>query len=97
MARLTNRYTVIDHHDCNSIEVGKAYVLSPGKNPADLAAMHTLADNLEPELAADIRKHIALIESVPNRSLGSYGKECLKHIKHPAVVAFAQKRLKETE
>lgn len=96
MAKLRNRFKVIDHENCNAVEVGKAYVLFPAGNPADLAAMYTLADNLEPELAADIRKHIALIESVPNRSLGSYGKECLPHITHSAVVAFAQKRLKET-
>lgn len=94
MARFRNRYRIVDHEDGNTEEVGKAYVLSPAKNPADLAALHTLADNVEPELAKDIRDHIAMIEAVPNRRLGSYGSECLKHITHPKVIAFAQERLK---
>jgi hypothetical protein len=93
MARLRRRFTIIDHEDVNSVEVGRAYVLSPAKNPADLAALHTLAENVEPELAADIRAHIAEIEAVPHRTLGTFGHECLPHITHPKVVGFAQKRL----
>jgi len=87
------RFTVIDHEDANAVEVGAMYVLSPAKNPADLAAMYTLAENLEPTLAADIRAHIAFIEAHPQRDLGSYGTECLPHITHPQVKDFAQKRL----
>ncbi len=93
MAKLRRRYRIIDHEDNNTEEVGLAYVLSPAKNPADLAALHTLAENVEPELAADIRAHIALIESHPERTLGSYGKECLPHVTHEKVRAFAQARL----
>jgi hypothetical protein len=93
MARFRRRFRVIDHEDNNAEEVGFAYVLSPAKNPADLAAMHTLAENVEPQLAADIREHIAKIEAHPDRGLGSYGVECLEHITHPKVVAFAQERL----
>jgi len=96
MARFRRRFTVIDHEDANCVEVGKAYVLSPAKNPADLAALHTLAENVEPELAADIRAHIAEIESFPHRQLGSYGAKCLPHVTHPKVVEFAQNRLKGT-
>lgn len=97
MARLRNRFRIIDHEDNNTEEVGKAYVLSPAKNPADLAALYTLAENVEPELAADIREHIALIEKHPNRQLGSYGKECLPHITHSKVVDFAQSKLTKQE
>jgi hypothetical protein len=89
------RYTIVDHHDSNAVEVGATYVLSPAKNPADLAALHTLAENLEPELAADIQKFIAFIEAHPNRTLGSYGKKCLPHITHPKVSQFAQDRIKK--
>ena len=95
MARLRNRFRIIDHEDNNTEEVGKAYVLSPAKNPADLAALYTLAENVEPELAADIRELIALVEEHPNRRLGSYGKECLPHITHSKVTDFAQERLKK--
>lgn len=95
MAKLRRRFTIIDHEDANSVEVGLAYVLSPAKNPADLAALYTLAENVEPELRADILKHIALIEAVPTRTLGSYGKECLPYITHPKVVDFAQKKIAE--
>lgn len=94
MARFRRRYRIIDHEDGNTEEVGLAFVLSPAKNPADLAALHTLAENVEPELAKDIRDHIVMIESHPNRQLGSFGTECLKHITHPKVVVFAQERLK---
>ena len=97
MARFRNRYRIIDHEDGNTEEVGKAYVLSPAKNPADLAALYTLAENVEPELAQDIRDHIALIEAVPNRRLGSYGQECLPHITHSKVIDFAQSKLAESD
>jgi hypothetical protein len=94
MAKLRRRFTIIDHEQANTQEVSKyAYVLSPAKNPADLAALYTLMENVEPELAQDIRDAIKLIESVPHRGLGSYGKECLPHITHPAVKPFAQQRL----
>lgn len=93
MARFTRRYRVIDHHDNNTEEVGIVYVLSPAKNPADLAAMYTLAENLEPELAKDILEHIAMIEKFPSRGLGSYGAQCLPYITHPKVKEFAQRRL----
>lgn len=95
MARLRRRFRVIDHEDGNTEEVGPVYVLSPAKNPADLAALHTLAENVEPELAKDIRDHIAMIEKHPDRTLGSYGQECLPHITHPKVIEFAQERLKK--
>lgn len=99
MANLRRRYRIIDHEDNNTEEVGLAFVLSPAKNPADLAALHTLAENVEPELAQDIRDHIKMIEDHPNRVLGSYGRECLPHITHPKVKDFAQSRLstKSTE
>ncbi len=93
MARLRRRYTIIDHEDANASEVGRAFVLSPAKNPADLAALYTLAENVEPELAADLRAFIAEIEAVPTRTLGSYGKACLPYITHAAVQSFAQRRL----
>jgi hypothetical protein len=93
MAKFRRRFHIIDHEDANSVEVGKCYVLQPAKNPADLAALYTLAENLEPELAQDIRDHIKLIEGFPNRTLGSYGSECLPHVTHPKVVDFAKTRL----
>jgi hypothetical protein len=91
--RLTKRYTIVDHHDSNSVEVGPAIVLSPAKNPADLAALYTLAENVEPVFAEDIRKMIAFIEAHPARNLGSYGQECLPHITHEKVKPFADQRL----
>jgi len=97
VARLRNRFRIIDHEDNNTEEVGKAYVLSPAKNPADLAALYTLAENVEPELAADIREHIAMIEAVPHRQLGSYGKECLPYITHSKVIHFAANKLAKSE
>ena len=93
MANLRRRYRIIDHEDNNTEEVGLAYVLSPAKNPADLAALYTLAENVEPELAKDIRDHIAMIERHPNRTLGSYGTECVPHITHPKVIEFAKTKL----
>ena len=95
MARLRRRFRIIDHEDNGTEEVGLSYVLSPAKNPADLAALYTLAENVEPELAADLREHIALIEAHPNRILGGYGKECLSSITHAKVKPFAQNKLKE--
>ena len=95
MARLRRRYALIDHEDANAVEVGLVYVLSPFKNPADLAALHTLAENVEPELAADIRERIAEIEAHPDRELGSYGKECLPHITHEKVRDYAQEKLQQ--
>ena len=95
MARLRRRFRIIDHEDNGTEEVGLSYVLSPAKNPADLAAMYTLAENVEPELAADLRAHIALIESYPERVLGGYGKDCLAHVTHDKVKAFAQDRLEK--
>ena len=97
MARFRRRYRIIDHEDGNTEEVGTVYVLSPAKNPADLAALYTLAENVEPELAKDIRDHIALIEKHPDRGLGSYGTECLPHITHSKVIDFAQSKLAESD
>ncbi len=91
---LRKRYTIVDHADANSIEVGPAIVLSPAKNPADLAALYTLAENVEPEFASDIRALIAWIEQHPYRALGTYGTACLEHITHEKVLPFAQERLK---
>lgn len=96
MAKFRRRFTITDHEDANSVEVGKCYVLQPAKNPADLAALYTLVENLEPELAQDIREHIALIEQYPDRTLGSYGTECLPHITHERVVEFAKGRLENS-
>lgn len=94
MAHLRRRFTITDHEDGNTIECSPgAYVLSPAKNPADLAALYTLAENVEPELAADIRGMIQKIESVPSRGLGSYGTQCLPYITHPKVAQFAKDRL----
>lgn len=95
MARFRRRYRIIDHEDANTEEVGFTYVLQPAKNPADLAAMHTLVENVEPELASDLREHIAKIEAAPDRGLGSYGTQCLPHVTHPKVRDFAQTRLKQ--
>ncbi len=92
--RFVNRYSAIDHHDANSHEVGLIYVLSPAKNPADLAALYTIAENSEPEMAKEIREYIAYIEQFPHRKLGSYGQQNLPHITHPAVKPFAEARLK---
>jgi hypothetical protein len=91
---LRRRYSIVDHEDAQSVEVGSAIVLSPAKNPADLAALYTLAENVTPEFAADIRALIAYIEAHPHRDLGTYGTACLPHITHPAVVPFAAGRLR---
>ena len=95
MARFRRRYRIIDHEDNNAEEVGFTYVLQPAKNPADLAAMYTLLENVEPQLAADLQAHIKKIEAVPERGLGSYGTECLPHVTHSRVVEFAKKKLSE--
>jgi len=94
MAKLRRRFTILDHEQGNAVEVGPTYVLSPAKNPADLAALHTLAENVEPELAADIRALIAEVNAHPDRTLGGYGKQCLPHVTHEKVRDFAQARLK---
>jgi hypothetical protein len=91
---LRRRYTIVDHEDANSIEVGPAIVLSPAKNPADLAALYTLAENVEPAFAEDLRAMIAWVEQHPQRNLGTYGVACLPHITHPSVKPFADERLK---
>jgi len=91
--KFVNRYTAIDHHDANSHEVGLIYVLSPAKNPADLAALYTISENSEPEMAAEIRQYIAYIEAHPKRKLGSYGQQNLPFITHPAVKEFAKERM----
>ncbi len=91
---LRKRFSIVDHEDANAIEVGPAIVLSPAKNPADLAALYTLAENVDPVFAEDIRNMIAWIEAHPARSLGSYGTQCLQHITHEKVKPFAEDRLK---
>jgi hypothetical protein len=93
VGKFRRRYFIQDLEKGGVVEVGKAYVLFPAQNPADLAALHTLAENLEPEMAADIREHIKLIEGHPDRTLGSYGTECLPHITHEKVKDFAALRL----
>jgi len=90
MAKLRNRYHVVDHEYNNATEVGKTVVLFPASNPADLAALITLSENVEPELAADLKAHITMIQSYPNRNLGKYARECLPHITHPAVTDYAK-------
>lgn len=99
MANLRRRYTIIDHEDSNTVEVGRGswYVLQPAKNPADLAALYTIAENVEPELATQIRDLIAQIEAEPSRTLGTYGEECLQYVRHPSVLPFAQARLQAKE
>jgi hypothetical protein len=93
------RYTIVDHENKNTREVGLMWVLNPAKNPADLAAMIELAKNVPPEMAAKLQAHIDLINESPEgkaRKLGSYGTECLPHITHPDVVEFARGRLSQT-
>lgn len=65
--------------------VGTHIVLNPAANFADAAAMLTLADNVDPELKADLLEHLAYIDKFPDRHLSKYGVECLQHIRHPAV------------
>lgn len=93
MAKFRDRYLIVDHENGNTVQLGPIYVLSPAKNPADLAALHTLIDNVEPELAAHLREFVSMIESFPERELGGYGTECLPHITHAKVKPFALKRL----
>jgi hypothetical protein len=93
MAHYRRRFRIIDHEKNNVEEVGPTFVLIPAKNPADLAAMHTLIQNVDPELAAQLQVHVDMIEAHPNRTLGSYGEECLPYVSHPKVVPFAQARL----
>lgn len=92
-AVLRPRYAVIDREDANAVEVGPTIVLSPAKNPADLAALHELAANVEPKFAADIQALIAYINAFPNRELGTYGVQCLPHVTHGKVREFAQRRM----
>jgi hypothetical protein len=68
-------------------------VLLPAKNPADLAALYTLIENVDPEMAVELQAHVDMIEKHPDRTLGSYGEECLEHITHEKVKPFAQARL----
>jgi hypothetical protein len=93
MAKLRNRYRIIDHEWGNATEVGKTVVLFPASNPADLAALITLSENVEPEFAADLKAHIAMIQSFPNREVSKYARECLPHITHEAVKEYAQATL----
>ena len=90
---LRRRFSIIDHEDANTMEVGTAYVLSPAKNVADLAAMHTLIENVEPQMAAELKVLVEMIEAHPDRKLGSYGQQCVPHITHPAVTDFAKQYL----
>lgn len=90
MSRLRRRYTIIDHENGGVTEVGKLVVLNPAANFADYAAMLELSNNVEPELAADVKEHLAEIDRFPERHLSKYGIECLPHIKHPAVRIAAQ-------
>lgn len=90
---LRRRYTIIDHEDANAMEVGTSYVLSPAKNPADLAAMHTLIANVEPKLAGELQALVDMIEAHPDRRLGSYGEKCLPHVTHEKVQDFKTYRL----
>ena len=95
MAQFRRRYTIIDHENGGVIETGKHIVLNPAANFADYAALLEFANNIEPELAADIREHLAEIDRFPHRTLSKYGVECLPHIKHPvvkpAVEAYAKR------
>jgi hypothetical protein len=92
LKRFRRRFTIIDHENANTVRVGPMYVLDPAKNPADLAAMYTLVENLEPELAADLKAWIEFIEQHPGRGLGGYATSCLPYITHPKVKEFAEKR-----
>lgn len=93
MSKFRRRYTFIDHENAMMHEVGLHYVLNPANNPADYAAMVTLADNSEPEIAQDLRNHLAMIDKFPDRGIGSQGIANLPFIKHPAIVEFAKRRL----
>lgn len=97
MANFRRKYRVISHEDSNSEEVGLVFVLKPAGNLADLAAMKTLIENVDPELAADLREHVAFIERHPDRKLTSYGKKCLPHITHEELKAHATKRMSNNE
>jgi hypothetical protein len=85
MSRFRRRYTIIDHENGQMVEAGKHMVLNPAANFADYAALITMSENVEPELAADLIEHLASIDQFPNRQLSKYGIECLPHIKHPSV------------
>lgn len=87
------RFSPIDHHKANIVEAGLVWVLNPAKNPADIAAMRTLAENVPPEMAAEITAWLDYIEAHPDRELGDFGTKCLPHITHPAVVEYAKKKL----
>lgn len=95
LKRFVNKFTSINHHKANTAEVGLHWVLDPAGNPADLAAMYTLSENVDPEMAAEIKQYIAWIEAHPNRQLGKNGTKWLQNITHPAVKSFAQARLKK--
>ena len=92
MARFRRRYTAIDHENGQMREVGLHFFLNPAKNLADYAAMVTLAENVEPEMAADLRAHLAMIDAHPDRhvNMGSFGVECLPYITHPAIAHVAK-------
>jgi hypothetical protein len=88
--RLRRRYTIIDHENGGMIDVANLIVLNPARNPADLAAFYTLIENVTPEFAQDLREQAGMIEGVQDRTLSSYGTECLPHITHPKVADFAK-------
>lgn len=95
MARLRKRYVIIDCENAQMRDIGLNIVLRPWSNPADYAAMLTWAENVDPELREDIMKLLAELDAHPDRRLGSYGKECLKHVTHPAIKPFADARLQK--
>ena len=92
MAKLRRKYTMIDHENGGMREIGLHLVLNPAKNPADYAAMVTYAENCDPEMGADIKAFLAMIDEHPQRALGTYGVECLFYAKHPAVEKFVSIR-----
>lgn len=93
MAKFRRRYSLIDHENANAVEVGPVFALFPAKNHADLAALKTLIENVEPELAAELQAFHDEIVAHPHRGIGTYGKECLPYITHPDLVEHAQERL----
>jgi hypothetical protein len=90
------RYTVVDHENGQKHMVGGPYfVLNPAANFVDYLALLIIKDNVEPELAASLTEHLAMLDQYPDRNLSKYGRECLPHIKHPmilpAVVAYCRR------
>jgi hypothetical protein len=92
---LYTRYAVQDRERGGIIDTAPVIILKPWSNPADFAAVCEMKNNVPPEFAADLEKMLLEYEKFPGRRLGSFGIECLPHITHPRIKAFAEQRLKE--